>query len=203
MIRRSIRRHRSLVLLAAGVFVVVTIAAVNSLLAAIVLIVGAVLMIATVVGRKDHSSETSARIRPIIGHQMTKTYTWRVDQDPDLGSIVQGLNERGFGLRPRRKSDDSIVLSGGSQIRTRLLGGYFVDPKWLPVVVELKAETDSSGGGSRIELAVRDDFGVAVRDEALGDRFERAAGNLGKAVELYVEQVGGVRISALPQSAED
>lgn len=177
--------------------------AANSLIAAIILIVAAVLLTAAVVGRKDRSSETSSRIRPTIGQPMAETYMWEVDRFPNLDSIVQALNERGFGLRPRQKSHDSIVLSGGSQIRTRLLGGYFVDPKWLPSVVELKTAKGSVGAGCRVELDIRDDFGIAVRDDALRGKFEQVAGNLGKAVEAHLESMNGVRVDSVPQSPED
>jgi hypothetical protein len=101
-------------------------------------------------------------------------------------SLSQQLN-----LHAKHEHQNKIVLRGGSQFWLRLIGGYFIDPKKLPVQVELKTASEPGTDQAVVQLSIRDAFGIAVRDEALEDRFALAAGNIREAIEMQLEAIGG------------
>ncbi len=77
---------------------------------------------------------------------------------------------RSFGLRLDLDEGHNVRLESGSQLRTRLLGGYFVDPKHLPLTVHVEESTDPD---ALLSIQVEDRLGaVAVRDQALKARYE-------------------------------
>jgi len=83
----------------------------------------------------------------------------------DVEEAVERL--RRIGLNPETSEAADVRLSGGSNLRTRLLGGYFVDPARLPVKVELRTQ-----GGAVQAIEVRDALGpVGLRDRALETRY--------------------------------
>jgi len=80
---------------------------------------------------------------------------------------------RSIGLRLVLDGGHTARFEGGSQVRTRLLGGYFVNPIHLPITVTV-TETDASDDALIIEI--RDRLGpIAVRDRAFESRFELRA----------------------------
>jgi hypothetical protein len=76
---------------------------------------------------------------------------------------------------------------GGSQLRSRLFGGYFVDPRRLPVQITIEA-TPNVDGSSTLAVEVRDRFGIGIRDRALEERYAQAA----EIVRATVEPRRGV-----------
>jgi hypothetical protein len=89
----------------------------------------------------------------------------------DLTGVARML-EADAGLAQHLQDSGRLVLTGGSQLWTRLFGGYFVDLRRLPVEVDL-ADVDDSG---ELQLTVRDRMGPAVRDARLRERYaERAS----------------------------
>jgi len=152
----------------------------NGIVAAIVGI-GAGLVVSAFWRSGDGESQSPGpRQQRAPGSPFVFRFSWAVAERPDLKS-VEGRMIR-YGLKPdsRAVSGDGIALKGGSQLRTRLLGGYFVDPKHLPARAEL---TYDDRDESRLDLQVRDTIGVAVRDRALEVRYEKAAAGIRQEVE--------------------
>jgi hypothetical protein len=79
--------------------------------------------------------------------------------------------------------ETETILRGGSQLRTRLLGGWFISPAHLPKRVQLLA-TSEPGGTRRVHVRVDDTLGaIAVRDRWFGRRYEQAADSVFAVVE--------------------
>jgi hypothetical protein len=106
------------------------------------------------------------------------------------------LNDKGLGLTQERESPNEVVLKGGSQLWTRLFGGYFVNLRRLPIEVELRTANGAESGKWTVQLGIRDKLGIAVRDEALEDRFALAAGNIRETIAGQLEALGGVEIDS-------
>jgi hypothetical protein len=82
----------------------------------------------------------------------------------DLIQVLQGL-----GFRLDIDDGRNARFDGGSLLRTRLFGGYFVNPSQLPIAVTV-GEPNQPDGPAFIE--VRDRMGrIAVRDRALKSRY--------------------------------
>lgn len=154
----------------------------DSLIAAIFAVGAVVILGAVVFGRRDEPASDKSHPQRMPGSPYSALHAWTVSSRPDLADISQSLVRGGLTLRVESSAPGKVVLRGGSQIRTRLLGGYFVDPKRLPIRVELGINEASNGRWS-VDLAVRDTFGIAIRDRALEDRFKRAAARIQNAVE--------------------
>jgi hypothetical protein len=84
---------------------------------------------------------------------------------------------------------------GGSQLRIRLFGGYFVEPKHLPVEVELAA-SGADGDRRIVRLGVRDRLGVAIRDEALEERLAKAAEAIRAVTAMQLAAFGAVEVES-------
>lgn len=90
-----------------------------------------------------------------------------------LMGIYDRLREERSATELENQSREKIVAVGGSQLRSRLFGGYFVDPKRVPVRIILEATSDEDGS-SILSVEVRDRFGIAIRDSALEERYAQA-----------------------------
>jgi hypothetical protein len=112
-------------------------------------------------------------------------FSWKLHAGPDLDQVAQSLERCGLTVE-EPSSVAGLSLKGGSQLRTRLFGGYFVAPRYLPIKAQLKVRTDEAMG-SKLELVVRDTLGIAVRDGALEERYEQAADSIRAAVEEGLE----------------
>jgi hypothetical protein len=122
------------------------------------------------------------------------SYRWKIDQKPNVVALSQLLIHDELLSDIESQTSNEIVLRGGSQLRTRLLGGYFVDPKRLPITVFLR----SGSTGSReftVELGISDKLGVAIRDEALRNRYAQAATDIRTVIEGKLDAMGGRKIS--------
>ena len=91
-----------------------------------------------------------------------------------LMGIYDRLREEGSATELENQSREKIVAVGGSQLRSRLFGGYFVDPKRLPVRIIPEATSDEDGSPI-LSVEVRARFGIAIRDRALEERYAQAA----------------------------
>jgi hypothetical protein len=167
----------------------------SSLIATLVGIGVALVVAAAAVGRRDHQPDVDGQSERAPGESYTSLYRWSVDGKPDLVDTFTALDRIGFALRLESQSSDRVVLRGGSQLWTRLFGGYFVDPKRLPIQVELKAIDAVHGGKYTIELKVQDRFGIAIRDKALGERFALAAASIRNSVEVQLGESPGFEAS--------
>lgn len=88
-----------------------------------------------------------------------------------LARVKLSLNER---------SDSHARLSGGSQLRLRLLGGYFIDPVHLPIVATVKITEPEQD----VEVSVQDRLGsIGVRDKNLESRYALRVEQIRSALE--------------------
>jgi hypothetical protein len=69
------------------------------------------------------------------------------------------------------EEDDEYQASQGSQLKTRLLGGWFVSPEALPkrAVVRLKKVE----GGVRVWAVIEESLGIGFLDPILKDKYEK------------------------------
>jgi hypothetical protein len=104
--------------------------------------------------------------------------------DPDAVSRVAGALAGRLRLKLEESAGDTeAVLRGGSQLRTRLLGGWFIAPEHLPKRVQVSA----APGSSSLDVRVEDALGsVAVRDRRFKARYEKAAESIFELVDAAV-----------------
>lgn len=191
MILKTIRHRLGFAIVIAVAAVGTALVTGSSVLAAVVAIAVVVVLGALLAGRHDRSRDANEpRQKRAPGEPFAVSYRWRGRQLPDLADLSESLTRRGVGLSIDSQSTREAELSGGSQLWTRLFGGYFVDPKRLPVRVELKAIGAEGNGGTALELNVRDRLGVAVRDGALEDRYMDAAAAIRGVVETRLTAMG-------------
>jgi|SRR6188768_3549319 len=149
----------------------------------VVLMVG----VATLAKRNESSPDHGARSRR-AGDPFSFRYTWTTErQIGDVGDIVKQLESLGLRSEVGTDSASSVVLRGGSQIQTRLFGGYFVNPKRLPVQVDLEIISSDGNGQRKLGLKIHDTLGVAVRDKGFEDRYARAACDIRRTVEKCIK----------------
>lgn len=160
----------------------------NSTAAAVVAL--AVVVVAILMASAGGSSEQAGRKRA-PGQPYAASYQWEVDEPPDLAGIALALDHQRLGLRPKSQSQQKIILRGGSQFWLRLIGGYFIHPKRLPVEVELSATPVHRNEKTVVQLGIRDTFGISIRDEALEDRFTQAVESIRRAVGGQLTASGG------------
>ncbi len=195
-IMKSARRRFGWALVIAGAAFVASLATGNSLVVAVVAIGIVIVLSALLSSRGERSSETDPPSKRAAGNPYSISHAWKVDQRADLAEIARGLHDKGLVLRRESESSNEVVLRGGSQFWTRLFGGYFVDPRRLPIEVELRTANGTNGGKWTVQLGVRDRLGVAARDEALEDRFAQAAGSIREAIGTQLEAIGGVEVDS-------
>lgn len=104
--------------------------------------------------------------------------------------MVRLLAEMGLRVGKAADSGGKLVFQGGSQVRTRLFGGYFVAPRKLPIQATLRT-TNAESTQVRLELEIQDTLKIAIRDEALEKRYVKAAADIRAAVEEGVNGTGG------------
>jgi hypothetical protein len=191
---KSVRHRLGWTLVIAGAALATTLVMGNSLIAAVIAIVIVVLLSTLFFGRERRTSGAEYPSERTSGGPYATSHAWKVDQKADLSEIVQALNDNGLALKQESESPNQVVLRGGSQLWTRLFGGYFVDPKRLPIEIELKAANGATSGHWTVQLGIQDRLGVGVRDEALEDRFAQAAGSIREVVGGQLRAVGGVEV---------
>lgn len=194
-ILKSVRYHLGFTLVIAGAGLATAVVTGNSVVVVAIAIMSA-LVFGTLV--KDPRRSQGGKRRP--GGPFSVTHRWRVKGRPNLDDIWHALSREELALTCETKVAGRVVLRGGSHLWMRLIGGYFIDPKRLPVRAELTRSDVSGVDGCAVELAVRDRFGTAVRDEALEERFLLAAANISSAVERRLEATSGAVIEPQLQS---
>ncbi len=118
-------------------------------------------------GRREQGAEV---IPAAEEGSLAQAYSWQfeVAANRSRSDAIAAL-QRG-GLHLETDDEDEACFEGGSQVRTRLLGGYFVVPAHLPITVIL---TRSSSAEGAFAVEVRDRLGrVALRDRAFESRYE-------------------------------
>jgi hypothetical protein len=137
----------------------------SSVIAAVVAIVAGLLVVGLI---RSPGSKGEPTI-PSDDRRAGEPFAWTITGSPvvTLDDAVGRLEA--IGLTIDRQGEGQAQLSGGSQLRTRLRGGYFVDPGLLPIAVALEAPVQL---GQPVEVRVHDAMGpVGVRDRALETRY--------------------------------
>jgi hypothetical protein len=143
----------------------------------------AILLVLTVLGVRVRSRKVPSdgdAASSVLSKQFSFRSTWTASEEPKLDRAVRALSR--LGLTSTSESDTQVVLNGGSGLRTRLLGGYFVAPKHLPVRVEI-TKVGNPETLQKVELRVSDSLKVALRDKGLERRYELAATSIREIVE--------------------
>lgn len=159
-IAKWVTYHLGFTLLIAGAGLATAMVTGNSAVVVAIAIMSA-LLFGTLV--KDPRRSQGGKRRP--GGPFSVTHRWRVEGRPNLDDIWHALSREELALSRETRVPGRVVLRGGSHLWMRLIGGYFINPKRLPVRAELTRSDVSGVDGCVVELAVRDRFGVAVRDE--------------------------------------
>jgi hypothetical protein len=94
-------------------------------------------------------------------------WDFRGVQGRSRSDLIQSLQS--LGLRLDLDDGHKARLEGGSQLRTRTFGGYFVNPRHLPITVTVRELGEADGP---ICIQIRDRMGrIAVRDRAFESRY--------------------------------
>ncbi|HET7416062.1 MAG TPA: hypothetical protein VFJ61_00330 [Solirubrobacterales bacterium] len=144
---------------------------------AVIASLGLVLLAVVIIGkRQSQSSNLEPRAQRAAGRPFSFHSDWSVEGPPDRVQLEAALEREGLTIEKSTSTETTLVLRGGSQLRTRLLGGYFVSPKSLPIRAEVHLPVNDGAG--KVELRVEDSLGFGVRDGALRKRYELAADQL-------------------------
>lgn len=191
LILKPVKRRLGFVLVMA-IAGLVTALVTGSSLAAAVVVIGVIVFLGAILdGRRSKGPEAGSSAKRAPGEPYSASYRWRTHEKPSLAELYRGLARQGLVQSVETQTPTEVVLKGGSQFWTRLLGGYFVNPKRLPIRVSLKTPDAVIDQKFIVELGVRDRFGVGVRDEALEERFALAAAAIRTAVETRLDAIGG------------
>jgi len=104
-------------------------------------------------------------------------------------------------MRVVEESDAEIRVKQGSQILTRLLGGWFVSPAWLPkrAMIEFQQAKD----GVHVQAMIEESLGFGFMDPILSDKyrkyFEQWMDDLNHF--LHQRKVAGSSASAEPRDS--
>lgn len=143
----------------------------------------ATLAVLSIFGSRKASSEQSEKeSKAIASGPLSFSYSWQLSGPPDLSELEEELRARGLELDQSSSSDSKRLFRRGSQLRTRLLGGYFVNPRFLPLQVEVETKHDS-GECWKLNVCAQDTLGVALRDSALRKRYALSASEIEGVVE--------------------
>jgi hypothetical protein len=156
----------------------------NERVAAAIAIIALLVVFGIAVRRSGSGSvpqtEQSRRRR---GDPLTYAFAWELDDGPVLERAIESLKDHGLEVDGGGSPTADAILKGGSQLRTRLFGGYFVDARQLPVEARLSSSEPEHDGRARVDLLVQDALKVAVRDQALQRQYDKAAEAIRTAVE--------------------
>lgn len=122
--------------------------------------------------RRGSSRRRTASSYRQAGDRYTCSAEWSLRNQLDQAWMKEILVARGL-----RVSGDAgtLRLSRGSSLRTRLFGGYRVDPASLPMRGRMEViETAGDGTRGGVRLHLEDGLGIALRDGRLGERYDRS-----------------------------
>lgn len=103
------------------------------------------------------------------GGALPSTFVWEVPLPASNNEERLVAQLAAIGLKVDDRDSSENALFSGSQMRTRLLGGYFIAPRNLPIKVSWDRHDGQDPGVAKIE----DGLGpIAVRDRALKTRYE-------------------------------
>lgn len=95
------------------------------------------------------------------------------------------------------RSANRIEMRGGSQMRLRLLGGWFVKDSALPKGGSLDRRPEANGAGVElIALHLEDKLGFGVMDPKLRQKYQRAL----ESIALSISAAISANVDALSES---
>jgi hypothetical protein len=92
------------------------------------------------------------------------------------------------GIAVSKPGGDTLELSGGSGIKMRLLGGWFVNPKTLPKLGSIRLRSLESGV-VEIALHVEEAMGFGVLDRKLAGKYQETFEEVASDVEAALASV--------------
>lgn len=97
--------------------------------------------------------------------------SWIAPGDPrSLEETLREILEH-HQFRLTEEDNDELVATQGSQLLTRLLGGWFVPPKWLPQRVTIRWRRTADG--VRIRVYFEETLGFGIMDSILAQKYEK------------------------------
>lgn len=185
MLLKTIKRRLGLVYVVAGAALGTSLVNGHLLVAAVAAVVVVLALVAAMADQRGRSPRAKSQGKTAFGKPYSAVFSWKVERAPSVADTLQALSNESLTLVSQSQSPGKIVLRRGSQLWMRLLGGYFIRPKRLPIEVELRTATSTPG--CLVELEVQDKCGIAVRDDALRERFALAVADIRQAVETNLE----------------
>jgi hypothetical protein len=134
--------------------------------------------------------------------RVTVDKAWLV-RDPGKGlgeSIDLAIREHGM---TATRAAGKIEMLGGSQLKMRVLGGWFVKDSVLPRRGSLERIGEPNRPNvEQITLHLEDRLGVFVMDPKVRNRYERLFESIAVSIEAAVRSNGGdTRDAAQPEAA--
>lgn len=187
-IMAAIRRRLAFSVVVAVVAIVVGVIVGNSVVAVVLITAALLIGFGAITSRRGADKKQEPRGQRAKGEPFSLTYQWRGEDEAGSLALTKALEEQG--MKPiDGDSAHQVVLVRGSNARARLFGAHFIRFKHVPIRVEL-CSTDDHPDQSSVTLVIQDRFGLAIRDEALGDRFRQVAEDLCEGVESQVPHAG-------------
>lgn len=162
----------------------------NWLVAVVLASVAALVAAPLFSARRPYGQQGNEQNEGSTSGPFTFNYRWSQNDQPDLAQISEALSAHGLKVDSPPASGSTLCFEGGSQFRSRLLGGYFVNPRYLPIRGELKTRRLLSRSGCELELYIRDAVGIGLRDAALEKRYALAAAEIEGVVKARVGEIG-------------
>src|SRR4051812_45568583 len=154
MFLNRLEDHAGVILVILVVGIGTAIIAGNGIVAAVVSI-GVALLAFSLIARKDkRTSQPSDLPQRDSGTEITFNFAWIVSKPPERSVLEGVLMEHGLKVDQDASSESTMVFRGGSQLRTRLLGGYFIAPSHLPLRAEVNLLAGEPGA-AKVELRIR------------------------------------------------
>jgi hypothetical protein len=86
-----------------------------------------------------------------------------------MADLVKFLNVSRMTIESR--DGDSIRAKQGSQARTRLLGGWFIQATWLPKRATIAVQPDE--GATQVRATIEETLGIGYLDPKLKKKYQR------------------------------
>lgn len=181
MVPEGLKDYAGAVFVVAVVVIGTAVAVGSGLLSAAVLIGIAFFALLLMRGRRGAKGSSDVPGQP-TGTSFSFYRVLSVRTAPDRSALEAALVDHGLKVDRGASSGSIVAVSGGSQLRTRLLGGYFVTPSSLPIRAEVTLPTHD-GPALEVKVRVQDRLGIGIRDRALKRRYEAAAEEVEKLIE--------------------
>jgi hypothetical protein len=101
-------------------------------------------------------------------------------------AIDEVLNRHGLAIQSR--GEGALRVSGGSGIKMRLLGGWFVNPRTLPKVGTI-TRVGADSGQLEVTMHLEESMGFGVLDRKLARRYGEAFEQVASSVEAALSSV--------------